>query len=168
MNDDTYLIWGLVLLGVGVLLLVVEVFVPSAGLIAMAAAVCSIAGIISLFNYETIWGFIGILTMVVLGPAAFAFALKVWPSTSLGRKMMGEKSAEEVEADRLAADEERQRWQALLGAEGVALTDLRPVGIVRIEDQRYDALAETTMITRGQRVKVTVVDGTQVKVRAIA
>jgi membrane-bound ClpP family serine protease len=165
--DDTFLIWGLVLLGVGVLLLVVEVFVPSAGLIAMAAAACSIAGIISLFNYSATWGFIGILTMLVLGPAAFAFGLKVWPSTPLGRKMMGEKSPEELEAERLAADEERQRWQSLLGVEGIAITDLRPVGIVRIDDRRYDALAETTMITKGQRVKVTVVDGNQVKVRAI-
>lgn len=167
-GDESFLIWGLVLLAVGVLLIVVEVFIPSAGVIALAAATCSVAGVVALFLYDTTWGFIGILMLVVLGPAAFGFALRVWPSTPLGRRMMGAKSPEELEAERLAAEEERNRWLALLGAEGVALTDLRPVGVIRIDGRRYDALAETTMITKGQKVKVTVLESNQIKVRAVA
>lgn len=167
MNDQAYLIWGLALLAVGVLLVVVEAFIPSAGVIAFAAAACSLAGIVALFMYDITWGFIGILSVLVLGPAAFGFAMKVWPSTPLGRRMMGAKSPEELEADRLAAEEERKRWLSLLGAEGVALTDLRPVGVVRIDGRRYDALAETTMITKGQKIRVTILEDNQIKVRAI-
>jgi membrane-bound ClpP family serine protease len=167
-SDQAYLIWGLALLAVGVLLIIVEVFIPSAGVIAFAAAACSLAGIVSLFMYDATWGVIGILSVLVMGPAAFGFAMKVWPSTPMGRRMMGAKSPEELEADRLAAEEERKRWLSLQGAEGVALTDLRPVGVVRIDGRRYDALAETTMITKGQKVKVTVLEDNQIKVRAIA
>jgi len=168
LNDQAYLIWGLALLAVGVLLVIVEVFIPSAGVIAFTAAACSLAGIVALFKYDTTWGFIGILSVMVLGPTAFGFAMKVWPSTPMGRRMMGAKSPEELETDRLAAEEERKRWLSLLGAEGVALTDLRPVGVVRIDGRRYDALAETTMITKGQKIRVTILEDNQIKVRAIA
>ncbi len=166
--NEAYLYWGLGLLAAGVLLLVVEVFVPSGGVIAVVAAITSIIGIVMLFLHSTTWGLIGTLTFMVAAPAVFAFWVKVWPQTYFGRKMMGEKPLEEVEAERLAAEEERRRWLGLLGKEGLAMTDLRPVGVVRIEGQRYDALAETTMIAAGQKVRVTVVEGSQIKVRAVA
>ena len=165
--NEAYLYWGLGLLAAGVLLLVVEVFVPSGGVIAVLAALTSIAGIVMLFFHSTTWGLVGSLTFLVAAPTVFAFWVKVWPHTYFGRKMMGEKPLEQVESERLAAEEERRRWLGLLGKEGLAMTDLRPVGVVRIDGQRYDALAETTMIAAGQKVRVTVVEGSQIKVRAV-
>lgn len=165
---EAYLYWGLALLAVALLLIVVEVFVPSGGVLAVLAALVGIAGVIALFMHSTSWGLIGTLTLCIAAPAAFAFWVKVWPHTHFGRVMMGEKSLDQVEAERLAAEEERRKWLALVGKEGLAVTDLRPVGVIRIDGQRYDALAETTMITAGQKLKVTVVEGTQIKVRAIA
>lgn len=166
--SETYLYWGLALLAASILLLVVEVFVPSGGVISVLAALVGIGGVIMLFLHSTTWGLLGSLTLLVAFPAAFAFLVKVWPHTYFGRVMMGEKPLEQVEAERLAAEEERKRWLGLLGREGIAVTDLRPVGVVRIDGQRYDALAETTMITAGQKVRVTVVEGRQIKVRAVA
>lgn len=161
------LFWGLGLLAAALLLVVIEVFVPSGGLIAIISTGCAIAGIYCLFRVSPTWGIIGILCVIFMGPAAFAFALRVWPSTPIGRKMMGTKSAEQVEAEKLAELKERERLAALVGAEGVVLTDLRPVGVVQIGTQRYDALAEASFIRAGTKVRVTVVEPNQIKVRAI-
>lgn len=165
--SEAMLLWGLVLLGAALLLIVVEVFVPSGGLIAIVAAGCAIAGIACLFRYSPTWGVMGVLTLLLAGPTMFAFALKIWPSTPMGRKMMGEPSPEELEAERLRAAREAEERRALIGAQGVALTPLRPVGVVEIEGVRIDALAEGGLIPAGARVRVTQADLHQIKVRAV-
>lgn len=164
---DPMLLWGLGLLGAAILLVILEVFVPSAGVITAAAVVVAIAGVVCLFVYETMWGVAGTLSIAVLGPLVGFGALQLWRHTPLGRKMIGVPSDEEAEAQREAAQRERDRQLALLGAEGVALTDLRPVGVIRVGDQRMDALAQTFMIPAGSKVKVVHVEGSQIKVRAL-
>jgi membrane-bound ClpP family serine protease len=54
----------------------------------------------------------------------------------------------------------------LIGARGVAVTMLRPVGTVKIEGRRIDALAENGYIESGSPIVVTDVQDNQVKVRA--
>jgi membrane-bound ClpP family serine protease len=166
-TGEALLLWGLGLLAASLLLVVIEVFVPSGGLIALTAAGCGIAGIIFLFRYSTPWGVSGLLAMVVLAPVAFGFALKVWPSTPIGRKMLGAKTEEEEEADRLAALKEREKQLSLVGARGTVITDLRPVGMIQIDGVRMEALAETGFIRAGTSVRVTVVESNQIKVRAV-
>ena len=162
------LFWGLGLLAAALLLVVIEVFVPSGGLIAFISAGSAIAGVFCLFKVSPTWGLIGILCVVILGPLTFSFALRVWPSTPMGRKMMGEQTPEQIEAARQAELKERERLASLIDAEGVVLTDLRPVGVVQIGGERFDALAESAFIRAGTKVKVTVVASNQIKVRAIA
>jgi len=41
-GDDIYLMWGLILMGASLVLLCLELFVPSGGLISILAAVASI------------------------------------------------------------------------------------------------------------------------------
>jgi membrane-bound ClpP family serine protease len=50
---------------------------------------------------------------------------------------------------------------------GEVVSTLRPIGVVKIGDQRHDALAETGIIEPGQRIRVTAVTDNQLKVRAI-
>ncbi|MFM9997090.1 MAG: NfeD family protein [Phycisphaerales bacterium] len=163
--NEVMLYWGIGLLGASLLLLILEVFIPSGGLIAVTATGCAIAGVVCLFRVSTTWGLVGILGLMFLGPSAFAFALKVWPHTPIGRRMLGDRSPEELEAERRAAEREREERQALLGAEGVVVTDLRPVGVVSIDGRRHDALSEESMLRAGTRVRVSVVEPNQIKVR---
>lgn len=163
--NEMMLYWGIGLLGASLLLLILEVFVPSGGLIAITATGCAIAGVVCLFRVNTTWGLVGILSLMFLGPTAFAFALKVWPHTPIGRRMLGDRSPEEVEAERLAAEREREQRQALLGAEGTVVTDLRPVGVVAIGGRRYDAISEESILRAGTRIRVTVAEANQLRVR---
>jgi membrane-bound ClpP family serine protease len=162
------LLLGLGLIAAGVLLMVAEVFIPSGGILAILAGVTSLVGVVILFYEDTTWGLIGVLGVLVLGPVGISFALKVWPNTPIGRRMLlGDLTEEEIALQKLAEKEERDRWRALVGAEGIVMTPLRPVGVVRIGDVRYDALAETGLIESGARVRVTAVQDNQIKVRAI-
>ena len=168
MGDETHLIWGIGLLAASLLLLFVEIFIPSGGLIALLAGGAAIAGIWQLFLYETIWGVIGILGVLFMAPVVISFGLKVLPSTPIGRKMFFGDSSQEAE-DRQREEEtaEIDSMHALVGMEGEASTDLHPVGVIRLEGRRYDALAEGAFIDAGTKVRVTVADGMQVKVRPV-
>ncbi len=165
--DNSFLIWGLALLAVAALLLVIEIFIPSAGLIATVSILSAIAGLVCLWRYDSMWGAIGTLGSMVAGPLIFFQGLKIWRHTPLGRRMVGEPTEEEIETRR--AEEERQAREllALIGVEGEAMTDLRPVGIVRIKGKRFDALSETVLIPAGSRVRVTVAEPNQIKVRPV-
>ena len=77
-----------------------------------------------------------------------------------------DESSEEVSvASQLSRAQELQALRALIGSEGTAVSDLRPVGKVRIEGERLDALAESGMIEAGTPVVVTTVYDNQIKVR---
>ncbi len=162
---ETMLFWGIGLLAAALLLVILEVFVPSGGLIAVVATICAIAGVGCLFRVSMTWGLVGILTLVFMGPLVFSFALKVWPHTPIGRRMLGERPPEQIEAERRAAEREREQRLALIGREGIVLTDLRPIGVVEIDGKRYDALSEESLIRAGSRIKVSIAEPTQLRVR---
>jgi membrane-bound ClpP family serine protease len=164
---EAYLIWGIALLGAAILLLVLELFVPSGGVLGVLAAGSTIAGIVLLFMHDVTWGIIALGVVLVLGPMAITFGLKVFPHTPVGRRLIlgGNVTEEDKIRQRQAADAERAKLMGLIGATGKAMTDLRPVGVVVIDGKRYDALAEGPWIDAGSNVRVTVVDGPHVKVR---
>lgn len=166
--DQALLLWGLGLLAASLLLIVIEVFVPSGGLIALVAAGCAIGGIVALFRYHPWWGVIGIAVLLILAPMAFSFAIRVWPSTPLGRRMLGERSPEEIEAARERERRQHEELRALIGQQGTVLTDLRPVGLVQIGNRRYDAISETGYVRAGQRVRVAGADSMQLRVRPVS
>ncbi len=55
----------------------------------------------------------------------------------------------------------------LVGAEGVALTTLRPSGTAVINEERLDVVSEGVYITKGQKVKVVKVEGSRIIVREL-
>jgi len=55
----------------------------------------------------------------------------------------------------------------LVGAEGVALTTLRPSGTAIFSDERLDVVTEGGYITKGNKVKVVKVEGSRIVVREL-
>lgn len=165
--NEALLIWGIVLLVVAAFLLVLEVFIPSAGVIAVTSAVVAVSGIVCLFRYDATWGLIGSLAVLVVGPILGGFMLKIWPNTPIGRRLIGSPSDEDIAQAQETQKLEQAERLAIIGMEGQAITDLRPVGMAHIGGRRLDVLAESGWIKAGATVRVTHADGSQIKVRQI-
>ena len=169
--NEVYLLWGFGLFAAALMLFFVELFLPTGGVIGALVGITAIAGVAAFFRASTMWGVLSTLFLLVVSPIAFAFALKVWPNTPIGRLLiLGSPDPEpdpepEQSPAPLATGEGGELQAALLGATGVALTDLRPVGTVRIEGERVEALAEGPLINSGTPIRVTAVEGGRIKVR---
>ena len=176
-DNDAALLWAIALLGASIVLLFLELFVPSGGLIGVLAGVAAICSIIAFFRYDTTWGLVATGMYLLLGPMAVIYGLKWWINSPMGKRMIlrgPDDAAESLDPDSPApmspehARRERQaQLRQLIGAHGVALTVLRPVGTVKIEGQRLDALAESGVIESGSPIVVTDVYDNQVKVRQV-
>lgn len=159
------LIWGLALLAVALVLVVLEFFIPSAGVISISAGVTALLGLIFLFRYDTVWGLGATLLTLLLIPLIFFGGLRLWRHTPFGRRVIGIPSEEELAREKHAEETQQAQRRSLVGKAGTALTDLRPVGLVRVETQTLEALAENSLIPKGQRVVIVAATGSEVKVR---
>ncbi len=172
-GDAAYLFWGIALLGGAIILLGLELLFPSGGLLGILCATCTVGSIVAFWRYGQGFGLVALGAYLVLGPFVVVFGYKLWIQSSLGRRMIlgGEHEApdqsdEEVhEASERARIERMVELRQLIGADGVTITALRPVGTVKIEGRRIDALAETGVIDADTPVVVTDVYDNQIKVR---
>ncbi len=157
------LAWSALLLFLGLLLVVVEVFVPSGGILGLLSIVLLLAGIGSAFWYHGIeTGFVFLAITAVMVPASLGMAFRWWPKTPMGRRLLlSVPNSEEVLPD----SPQRRTLRQLVGKFGVAKTVMLPSGAVLIEGQVFDALSDGMPIEEGQRVRVIEVRGNRVLVR---
>ena len=115
------LIWAVVAFGLAILLVVVEAFMPSGGIIGALAGVCAIVGIVLFFRFDTMWGLISMALTLLSLPFLLMGLLWVWPNTPVGRAL----TLDDVQAP--AADTANDDEGAVrVGQEGTTITDLRP------------------------------------------
>ncbi|MFN5946054.1 MAG: NfeD family protein [Phycisphaerae bacterium] len=164
---DPQLAWALGFVGLALILLVIEIFLPTAGTLAIASVISAIVAVVLFYRFDTTWGNISLISMLVLAPTAAGFMIKVWPHTPIGRSIIGAPTEEQAEQQRITEEQERRARLALIGKEGKVLRDLRPVGLVEIEGQRYEVLSETTFVPVGETIRVTQADLMQIKVRRV-
>lgn len=167
MSEQAMILWGFGLLAASLLLFVIEVFIPSAGVITLTAAVTAIAAIVVFWRVSPVWGVTSLLLVLVLAPMALNFGFRLMPHTPVGKKMILSEDEETARKRLIEEQKQEQARQALIGAEGVALTPLRAVGTVEIDGTRLEALAEGGAIETGARVRITAIDSNQIRVRRI-
>ncbi|MBN8598573.1 MAG: hypothetical protein J0L78_12955 [Planctomycetes bacterium] len=165
---EPLLLWGIGLLVAALALLLMEFFVPSAGIIAVLAAGCAIAGLVCLFKFSPTWGILGLMGMLVAVPGVLYSGVSLWRNTPLGRRMIGIPSEEQVAESAAKEDAFVRSRMQLLNKEGVVITDLRPVGLIEIDGVRHDALCDSDFLHPGARVRVVHVEANQVRVRAVS
>jgi len=160
---------ALLLLMIGLALLAAEIFIPSGGLLLVAAVIC-ISGSIW-FGWQawgqdsrpTFWIFIG--SIVFLLPMTVGAAFYVLPRTSFGRRILLEApSLEEV----TPYAEEEQHLMQMVGLTGNTLTMLNPGGLVLVENERMHCESEGVIIEQGELIKVVAVKGNRLVVRRTA
>jgi membrane-bound serine protease (ClpP class) len=157
--------WALLLLVVGLGLAVMEVFIPSGGILSFLA-ICSLVAAITLgFIDGRPWVGFSVLTMAVFGlPGAVILALHFWPKTPLGRRMLLRVPSD----SEVLPDGPRQRkLKELVGRVGVAKSKMLPSGLVMVDGRKFDAISEGMPIDVGVRVRVLEVHGNRVVVRPV-
>lgn len=164
-GSNTAMIWAIILIGIAVLLFLVEVFIPSGGLIGIGSAICLVCGIVLFFQVDTTLGLISTIITLIALPFAIIFALQVWPHTPIGRALtLGNQDADEAFSQARTVKSKRM---SLVGKTGRALTELRPVGECLIDGERYECIAGSTVIEVDADIQVVESDGMMLKVREV-
>ena len=156
------------LIGAGLVLLLIEVFVtPGFGVAGVAGIAALVAGLgLSLVGAGATWGTV----VIALGRVAFAMLLALVIGVALLRLLPRLPVAwrlvltTELEADKGFASAPA-RDEELKGKSGHAISPLRPAGIANIGNARVDVVSDGEFIEPGTAVDVVRVDGNRVVVR---
>ena len=164
--DPSYL--AVVLLVLGLALIICEVFIPSAGLIAAFATLClagSIACAWSAWWYKSPASFmIYLVSLLILIPSALSGAFYVLPRTAFGRQVLLE--GPDLKDVTPYQDEQRQ-LQGLVGRIGKTQTLLNPGGLVIVDGTRQHCESEGLMLEAGTPVEIVAVKGNRLVVRPV-
>jgi membrane-bound serine protease (ClpP class) len=158
--------WEILLFLAGIILLAVEIFIlpgfgvaGAVGIVFMVfALVSSLVGNVG-FDYELpeARGGLGLMQamVVVMLPVVLAFtALVVWGQSLLNTRAFRRLVRIDPPPSTQTAPALGGKLPIPLGTEGVALTDLRPVGRVSFDGINYEARARFGYIEKGERVRL--------------
>ena len=151
----TFFLWAVVLMCAALAFVILEVFLPSGGLLSLLAAVSLVVSISVAFVDGVATG-VGFLAVATLGLPLVGFVmLKFWPHTPIGQMILiGLPDSDDV----LPETEEYRGLKSLIGRRGIARTKMLPSGAVAIDNRVYDALSPGVPIDSGEVVEVIGVD----------
>ncbi|MBN1818031.1 MAG: hypothetical protein JW828_11785 [Sedimentisphaerales bacterium] len=109
-----------------------------------------------------VYACIGVFLLSLVAIWTAFFVMLANPNSRLSRGMVLQTPAQDTTGDR-----EQQRLASLVGAEGVAETNLRPSGIGVFGDEYVDVLSGRGFIDKGATIVVESVTGKVVKVKEI-
>lgn len=149
------------LLAIGLVLITLEVFFPSFGLLGTLAAIAIIGGGVVAYMGETGGIFVGyLLISFILIPCMLLVALKIFPKTPVGKHF----TLHGPSFDPREAQATEKGIELLVGKEGVTMTSLHPTGIALIGDQRVDVVTRGEMLDKDTAIRVIKVEGNRIVV----
>jgi membrane-bound serine protease (ClpP class) len=157
-------LWIAALVAVGLGMILLEVFVPSGGVLGLLAVAALGAGVVTAF-YElgSLAGLTVLASVFVAVPIVLVLAFRWFPLTPLGRRVLPPApEAHDVIPDAAA----RQQLRGLVGRFGHTTSELLPWGHVEIDGRRLDAVSEGGPISENTRIEVVGVQGRAVVVRS--
>ena len=156
---------------IGVALILLEIFViPGFGIagisgiiLVFASLFFSLVGGDPFLDFELVSRAIIQLSLSLVVALVLIFVLaKYLPNTTVFQRFVlsvSEKSGGGFSSRSIAKN--------LIGAEGIALTTLRPAGTAEIKGKRVDVMTESEYVEKGRKIKVLAVDGIRVLVKEI-
>jgi membrane-bound ClpP family serine protease len=124
------------------LLAVLEVIIPSGGIISIVASICAIAALVQGFNESELIGWLTLSGMVLGTPGSIWLGFKILPYTPF---VLSQRSEGHAKVDGL---------EQFIGEPAIAATPLRPIGFVEIHDQRLEATSRGEFLLAGTPVIV--------------
>jgi len=138
---------------IGVLLLFIEIFIPSGGSLAIAAILCIAYSVYSLFERGQP---IPAWTLLALTLGYCGLLVRFWLKRMRLDETLGQSDGN---------DEDVNQAKEMIGQTGVALTALRPTGIAKIDGHRYDVMTMGSFIDPGNEIRVIEASGNRILVR---
>lgn len=160
------LVWAILILLLGLALMVLEMFVPSAGLLALLSATAVITSVAMVFVYQgPSWGTLYLASVCVVLPFLAVMLVRWWPHTPIGRRILN-LPPPDAAGNSPALPDPDNRFAHLVGQHGLAKTKMLPSGAIVVGGRTYDAVSEGVPIEAGQPVQVIEVRGNRIVVRA--
>lgn len=151
---------GVLLFVLCAILLVLEIFIPSLGLLTVLALLSLAGGLALFFQVSAAAGWMGVWTAVVLIPAVWIIVYKLLPKTKIGQILELRKCE-----DALPGIPDQDQLHGLVGQTGVVFSPLRPVGVCRFDGKKVVCVSESDFLNKDTTVKVIHVEGNKVTVR---
>ncbi len=157
MNKSYYL--PAILQLIGIVVIIAEIILPSGGLLSLLAA--------GLFGYSLYLVFVEIsssagmafiMADLILIPILVYFGIKFLAKSPVTLQTQLSK------ADGVTSQSEEDN--AYLGRQGTAVTDLRPSGVARFDDERLDVVTQGEYLEKQTDIVVIAVQGNQIVVKA--
>lgn len=147
----------LTILGFGAIIL--EFFVPTAGLIGIIGGGCVITGIVFTYmNYGTMAGSIFLICCAIVGPVILILYFKIFPKSFMGKRLILHKSMKKDEG--FVSGE--MGIEELTGKSGITETKLRPIGRAEIDDKIYNVTTEGEFIEADKKIYVIKIEGNRI------
>jgi len=147
---------ALVLIGLGILMLLAEILMPTGGILVVAALLFFACAVGVIMYHDTLQGVVAIIGLAVALPAVGFVAVAAWKRMSLDTVLDDSASVPPVMVPEV---------ESLKGRTGKTVSPLRPSGSVEFDGKRIDAMTEGTMLDAGVWVRCVDVKRGQVIVR---
>lgn len=146
----------LALLGFGAIIL--EFFVPSAGIIGLIGGGCVIAGIaFTYLNYGRLAGSIFLLVAAIVGPVIVILYFKLFPKSIIGKRLILKNEFKQSEGFTVG-----KKSSLSIGDRGRTTTKLRPVGSALINNELIDVTTDGEFIDKDSEIEVVEIDGNRI------
>jgi membrane-bound ClpP family serine protease len=145
---------------IGILVIIAEIFIPSLGVLTVIAlSVLSYSLYIVFTSISTTAGVVFAGLDIVLVPVTIFLGVKILAKSPLALKKELSKQNGVVS--------QKEQFEAYINMKGIAVTDLRPAGMAKINSQRIDVVTDGEYIDRDTHVVVTGVTGNRIVVERL-
>ncbi len=154
---DPYIFMFVLVLGI--LAIIVEVFIPSLGLVGITGLylIFNALGAVTKIENPYTYIILSIIIAMILG----IFVIKYFMSKKITKKLVLDTKLLGTSVDEKKQEEDSK----LLGLEGKVIKPLRPSGLALINGKTYDVMSNGEFIAVGEKIVVDKLDGNKIYCR---
>lgn len=151
----------ILLLSLGIILCLVESIVPGFGVFGILGMICEVIGVIvhAIISGSVLQVFLLILLLLLITGLLFLLFIRSAKYGLLAKTAIAENRTSIPKDFKEKAENE---LKPLIGQEGLTLTECRPVGKVRIGQSTYEAQSKSSIIEKGQVIKVIAIEDARI------
>lgn len=151
----------IILYVIGIVLLIIEMFMPGFGVFGVSGAISFIAGIV--LRILSGGGFLEILIIIAIALVFLILVMVCAVNSAKSGRLSKSAFILNQNAIPVGQTAGTNDYAFLIGKTGIATTFLRPVGKAVIEEQTFEVISENSdIIEQGEKVKVSAVEGQRI------